>query len=104
MAPLKYQRMACLGVVEKYSSAVNKELLENLSTSMGTLARKLDGTMSGAEKTRMHNDAIAQAYCSTEGGCLTLYQKGSILKYMTMRSKWLYLVCIGAKTSLLRSR
>ena len=59
-----------LGIKEKYVKAITPDLIANMTSMMGTLARKLDGTMSGAEKTRMHQDAFAQAILLHRGWLL----------------------------------
>lgn len=59
-----------LGIKDSYKDIINQEMILNASSAMNVLARKLDGTMSGAEKTRMHNDAFAQALLLHRGWLL----------------------------------
>lgn len=63
-------RNGMLTIKDEYRDIVNSDLLSSVSSAMNVLARKLDGTMSGAEKTRMHNDAFAQALLLHRGWLL----------------------------------
>lgn len=60
---------------KEYEEAITPQLIANISTILGMLGRKLDGTLTGSEKSRLHSDAFGAALLLHRGWLVNALQE-----------------------------
>ena len=64
-----------LKVAEQYKDAITADTVNNMSTVLNNLGRKLDGTLTGSEKSKLHVDAFGAALMLHRGWLMNAIQE-----------------------------